>query len=136
MVWMPWELAFARFGFREGTVNLSLLILAILWCFWLWKWLKFDGFLMKTRWHFFFGNPRKPSSNIPKLHIMRFIKKPTASITISLIVVICLYYFLSHSNSLNEPKPLDIEKDESNTVDIPFMPKMANETIKWVWNWY
>lgn len=61
---------------------------------------------------------------------MRFIKKPTASITISLIVVICLYYFLSQSNSLNEPKPLDIEKDGSNTVDIPFMPKMANETIK------
>lgn len=72
---------------------------------------------------------------------MRVIKRPTTSITISLIVVLCLYYFLSVSSTLEEPKPLTpdhkasdiVNKNEQlneDTVEIPFMPKMANETIK------
>lgn len=70
---------------------------------------------------------------------MRVLRKPAVSITISVLVILSFYYFTSTTSSLQEPKPLkpdqDISKSSSanndeTTVEIPFMPKMANETIK------
>lgn len=68
---------------------------------------------------------------------MRVLRKPGVSITLSVLVIICFYYFTRTTSNLQEPKPLkpdqntsSLVKDEESTVDIPFMPKMANETIK------
>ncbi|CCH42599.1 FAD-linked sulfhydryl oxidase ERV2 [Wickerhamomyces ciferrii] len=68
---------------------------------------------------------------------MKIVRNPVVSVIISVIILFTLYYSLSSTSSLSEPKPIapstksnELIKDDKEIVNTPFMPKMANETIK------
>ncbi|KAH3685293.1 hypothetical protein WICPIJ_003767 [Wickerhamomyces pijperi] len=91
---------------------------------------------------------------------MRLVKKPTLTLTISCVLILTLYYFLTQTSKLSDPQPLDpnetiertsngklstpnptLNKDsfldkgshqqyEYSTLKTNIMPQMTNETLK------